>query len=174
MAYCPDCGEQVSPGALFCSSCGTELEGSQSESSPEETAVDAPDGFEKRHAGLATAFAILPAFGVYVLISFANYKAIPLAFVVALPIFAYLMYRKATKKSMASGMFFWLAVESFLTPLAAILYTSSYAEAETQTAAGAAGAAIGGGIVTIFTFIIGVSIGVVFYLISRRLEPDWA
>jgi hypothetical protein len=181
MSYCPECGAEVSTSASFCESCGEELEpteskstSEQSESKPETATATGPDGFDWRHAGAATGFGLIPAFGAYMLVSMAAYEAIVPVFLFGIPVFGFLLYRRASKKAMASGMFFWIAVESFLTPLAAIFYTSSYSAKEAESAAEQAGAAIGGGIVTVFAFILGLSIGIVFYLLSRRLEPEGA
>lgn len=186
MPYCPECGTEVAAEASFCQACGHSLETETGDAPEEPESKPEPqsdgeatperqiEGFDVRHAGAATGFALLPAFGAYMLVSFGAYDPIPPVFLVVLPIFGYLLYRRASTKAMASGMFFWLAVESFLSPLAALFYTSSYTAAETETAAEQAGAAIGGGVVIVMTFIIGLSIGLVFYIISSRLEPDEA
>lgn len=184
MPYCPDCGEEVGSGDSFCEACGASLGAEKSDTSQEAEATDEattgqaaaestpPQGFNAGHALKAGGFSLIPAFGAYMLVSLAAYQAIALALIIAIPIFAYLFYRRPGTKSMASGMFFWLGVESFLAPVAALFYTASFSAAETTTAAEEAGAAIGGGILTIMAFVIGVPLGVVFYLISRRLEPE--
>lgn len=106
------------------------------------------------------------------LVSVAAYNAIVLVFFVGIPIFAYLFYQRQSIKSMGSGMLFWLAIEAFLMPLAAIVYTFAFSAAETSSEAEQAGAAIGGGLLTVIAFVIGIPVGLVFYLLSRKLEPD--
>lgn len=181
MPYCPECGAEVSEGASFCDSCGAELNVGTTDAEEdvpgpitEESSAGevSAEGFDWRHAGGALGFALLPAFGAYMLVSLAAYEVMPVVLLLAIPIFGYLIYRKETRNDMASGMFFWLAVEAFLSPLAAIVYTSSYSAAETTTAAEQAGAAIGGGIVTVLAFVVGLPVGIVLYLISRRLETE--
>lgn len=184
MPYCTECGEEVGSEDVYCEACGASIESSESQSSqdsgPTENAsaeqdietATRPDGFTAAHALKAGGFALIPAFGAYMLVSVAAYDPIPAVLFIGIPVFAYLIYRRPGTKSMASGMFFWLSVESFLAPIAALFYTASYSAAETTTAAEEAGAAIGGGIVTIMAFVIGVPLGLVFYLLSRRLEPE--
>lgn len=176
MPYCPGCGSEVGPEASFCESCGAELD---QLTDPDEISEatngakeDTEDGSSWQHIGGAVAFALLPAFGAYMLVSLAAYQIMPIVFWAGIPVFGYLIYRREGRGDMASGMFFWLSLEAFLSPLAAILYTMSYSAAETTTAAEQVGAGIGGGIITIFAFLIGLPVGIVLYLISRRLDPD--
>jgi len=180
MAYCPDCGTEVDEQASFCESCGSELQtsnttqeyntGEPATSTDSEPVTD--DGIDWKHAGVATLIALIPAFGVYMLISIATYSVSGLAFFVALPLFGYLLYQRPTGKAMLGGMCFWLAVEAFLSPVVMLFYTATYSAQETSTAAGEAGAAIGGGLLMIMAFVVGLPIGIVLYLVSRRLDVD--
>lgn len=176
MAYCPECGEEVRRNAAYCESCGASLESeegtNEDQTSETKDIHQSAEGFKWKHAAVATGIGLIPSFGAYMLVSLGAYSAVVIAFLGAIPLFAYLMYRQPNKKAMASSTFFWLGIESFLVPLAAIFYTASYSAQETTTAAEQAGAAIGGGIVTIMAFVIGIPIGIVFYLLSRRLDPE--
>lgn len=178
MSYCPDCGNEVASNAMFCESCGSSLQGDQSQ--PEVGSQDVTgeddttesEGINWKFVGAAILFALLPAFGAYMLVSVAANVVIGVIFFVTIPIFAYLFYQRRSIKSMGSGMLFWLAIEAFLMPLAAIIYTFAFSAAETSTEAEQAGAAIGGGILTVMAFVIGIPVGLVLYLLSGRLEPD--
>jgi uncharacterized membrane protein len=50
MAYCPECGAEVSRGVKFCSDCGTALEDSAAESTPagSDSGTSGPDGSDGR------------------------------------------------------------------------------------------------------------------------------
>lgn len=195
MVYCSECGMEVSSDAAFCQGCGTELElqreemgddpnaelqtdeGTEAEF-PGEDPADAPpaeveeEGVDWSHAAAATAFAIIPAFGAYMGVSIAASDAVGWVFLLGIPAFAYLLYQRPTAKRMAGGMCFWLAVESFLTPVFLLIYAIGFASSETTTAAGQAGAAIGGFILVGVAFVVGVPVGIVFYLISTRLDVE--
>jgi uncharacterized membrane protein YvbJ len=97
MSYCPDCGNEVSSNASFCESCGSPLQGDQSqgevsnrEATDGEEGTTESDGINGKFVGASILFALLPAFGAYMLVSVAAYNAIVLVFFVGIPIFAYL------------------------------------------------------------------------------------
>lgn len=176
--YCEQCGAEISASAAFCEACGADLESEQAGDggAPHESARPTPhpseDGISWGHVASAIAIALIPAFGAYTMVTIATNDVVGAAFLVSLPVFAYLLYRRPTRKGMIGGMFFWLAVESFLSPLVMLFYTAAYTSEETTTAAEEAGAAIGGTVLVIGAFVIGVPLGIVFYLISRRLESN--
>lgn len=179
MAYCPNCGEEGDADASFCQNCGAELKTDDKTTASDSAAEPTSEGVSEseqtinwRHAAAAVAFALLPAIGAYLGASIALYKAVGIVFVIALPAFAYLLYKRPTKKAMAGGMCFWLAIEAFLTPFILLIYTFVFASQETATGAEQAGAAIGGFIMVIVAFVVGLPIGIVLYLISRRLDPS--
>ena len=125
-----------------------------------------------KRAATATGFGLIPAFLAYMMLSIATASETGLVWVffVGIPVFGYLIYREATVREQAGGMFFWLAVESLLTPLVFLLYTVAFAGEQTTTDAETAGAAIGGVILVVGAFLIAVPLAGVFYLISRRLS----
>lgn len=186
MSYCPECGEEVSEDATFCEACGNALDSpnqsddeAQESNLSEKTATtdqkqetSPDDGINWQHAGAAGLIALLPAFGVYMLFSIAANSVSGIVFIIALPIFGYLLYKRPTKKAMLGGMCFWLAVEAFLSPVVMLVYTAVFAAQETTTEAGQAGAAIGGTILMVIAFVVGIPLGIVLYLASGRLEPD--
>lgn len=183
MPYCSNCGEEVSADAAFCEGCGTEIDSEMNEtevptdrSANGESGIDdnvgesEDDGIDWSHAGVAAVIAFLPAFGAYMMLSLAANGAVGIAFVLALPVFAYLLYQRPTAKTMLGGMCFWLAVEAFLSPVVMLIYTAMFASQETSSAAGEAGAAIGGTFLMIIAFVVGIPVGIALYLVSRRLD----
>ncbi len=179
MSYCSNCGEEVSADATFCEGCGTEIgSGTDDTEAPAvtgengESGIDeAPDeGIDWGHIGAATGIALLPAFGAYMMLSLAANGTVGIAFILALPVFAYLLYQRPTAKTMLGGMCFWLAVEAFLSPVVMLIYTAMFASQETSSAAGEAGAAIGGTFLMIIAFVVGIPVGIALYLVSRRLD----
>jgi positive regulator of sigma E activity len=181
MVYCSECGEEVSADAAFCQECGAELAPQETPKTESTTDVeseadiehnDTGDGIEWRLVGAAILLGLFPAFGAYVGVSIAAFDAVGIVFVIALPVFAYLLYQRPTVKAMAGGMFFWLSIETFLTPVMLLIYTFVFASQTPMTGAGQAGAAIGGIILVVVAFVVGVPVGVVFYLLSSRLDTD--
>lgn len=69
-------------------------------------------------------------------------------------------------------MLFWLGIETLLTPLVMLLFTLAFASQQTPTAAGQAGAATGGFVLIVISFLVGIPLGIVLYLISRRLDVE--
>jgi hypothetical protein len=135
--------------------------------------VDRIKNVEWGYAVLAGVVAILPAFGAYVLIGIATDVVTFTIFPIGLVLFGYLLYQRPTPKTMLGGMSFWLAIEFFLAPVAMLLFTIVHAsQVGPQTAAGQAGAALGGFLLIVVAFIVAVPIGVVLYLISNRLDVD--
>lgn len=92
-------------------------------------------------------------------------------FLLAIPLFGYLLYQRRTAKAMAGGMFYYLAIEFLLSPFVFLLYAFAFASENTSTSAGQAGAAIGGFAPTIGAFVIGLPLAIALYLVSRRLGP---
>jgi len=185
MAYCPECGTEVGAGDAFCGDCGASLDDRQvgratggsgsSSAAPEtdeqtnETADD--DGVDWNEGAKAAVIALPPAFGAYIGISIAANSPLVAVLLLSWPVFAYLLYQRPHGRAMIGGAFFWLSVETFLTPLVLLVFTFSYA-AEESTATGQVGAAIGGSILVVVAFVVGVPVAIVFYLLSRRLDAD--
>lgn len=188
MAYCPDCGEEVTDQAAFCPSCGEELDSTEDNKpdsdSSNEMNPEATSGVEEqettqseselnwRHVGAAIVFAILPAFLAYMMFSIAANNAMVWILLIAPPVFAYLLYQRPTIRAMFGGMCFWLAIEAFLSPLVMLIYTFVFTSQETTTGAGQAGAAIGGTALVIVAFVVGLPLGIVLYLMSRKFDSD--
>ncbi len=122
-----------------------------------------------KRVGTAGLLGLIPAFVAYVMASIAGNDVYSLVFFVAIPVFGYLLYRVPTVKEQAGQMFFWLAIETLLTPLVLLVSTFVFTGSETAGGAETAGAVIGGGILIIAAFLIGIPLAGVFYLISRRL-----
>lgn len=185
MRYCPDCGEEVTNNAAYCEACGSALDeasnesgGSQIENPGEETTHSDEEeqsrleGINWRHAAAAVVISLIPAFGAYMMISVSTDTANGFIFFLAIPVLGYLLYRRPTTKAMFGGMFYWLSIEAFLLPVMFLLFTVVFATQETASGAEQAGAAIGGTLMMIVSFIIGIPLGIALYLVSSRLEPD--
>lgn len=130
------------------------------------------DGLDFGHLFVASTIAVVPAFVAYMLVTVAANTTLGWTFLIALPVFSYLLYQRHSAKAMAGGAAFWLAIEAFLSPLALGVYSVVYASSETTTAAEQTGAAIGGFMLTAGAFVIGVPVGIVLYLLSKRLDVD--
>lgn len=186
MAHCSNCGAEVSGTQSYCSKCGSELDlneangqdgvgdvsNGQANGNAGESRNARQDSFDVKHAILAVAIGLIPAFGLYVMTSVALFDPIPAVLLIGIVVFGYLLYRQPTIKAMFGGASFWLAVESFLTPLALLVYTFSFAAEEAGTGAEQAGAAIGGGLLILLAFVIAVPLGIVFYLVSGKLSAN--
>lgn len=187
MAYCSNCGTEIDEEAAFCSACGEPVEANVSSEDKSENATttppsesgseptNAPDGenngIQWKQAGMATVFALIPSFIAYMALSLATGgDPIGMVFVLALPVFAYLLYQRPTAKTMIGGMCYYLAIEFLLSPFIFLLYTIAFTSENTATAAGQAGAAIGGFALTIGAFVIGLPLAIALYLVSRRLD----
>lgn len=127
-----------------------------------------------KRAATAAAFGLVPAFIAYAMVSIATFADPPpvWVFFVGIPVFGYILYRETTIRGQLGGVFFWLAVETLLTPLVFVLYTFAFAGDQTMTGAGQAGAAIGGGLLAIGAFIVGVPLAGVFYLLSQKIPKS--
>jgi len=187
MAYCSNCGTEIDKEAAFCSACGEPVEANISSEDKSENATTTPpsesgseatdipddenDGIQWKQAGMATVFALIPSFIAYIALSIATGgDPIGMVFLLALPVFAYLLYQRPTAKTMIGGMCYYLAIESLLSPFIFLLYTIAFTSENTATAAGQAGAAIGGFALTIGAFVIGLPLAIALYLVSRRLD----
>ena len=96
-------------------------------------------------------------------------------FLVSLIFMIYLSWKKVQKESIKHFQCKTASILSFLLPISAIIYSIAFTEtmvAKTNSGAAQTGTAIGGfiggGIVTVFAFIIGISLGIVFHLLSKK------
>jgi len=186
MANCPECGTELNEESSYCPSCGFDLP-EENQVKPEENTsissdMDLAGEFEEKdteskfqsikwgHLGKALLIGLLPAIGAYIGVSIAANNPMVIVLIVSIPTFGYLLYQRPTAKGMVGGASFWLAIEAFLTPLALLIYTFVFASQETVTTAGQAGAAIGGFIMVIVAFVVGIPVGIVFYLLSNRWD----
>ena len=188
MTYCSSCGAELTEGVAFCSECGepvgddidveeesdksTETGTSESPTEPTEQFENESDGIHWKRVGMAGGFALIPAFIAYMALSLATGgDPVGIVFFIALPVFGYLLYQRPTAKAMTGGMFYYLAIEFLLSPFVFLLYTFAFASENTSTAAGQAGAALGGFALTVGAFVIGLPLAIALYLVSRRLDP---
>lgn len=143
----------------------------------DDTAEESGAGTDWGLLAVSFVSAVLPAFGASYLVTLALIFSISaeqsmfigILFFAAIGVFWYLLYQKESPKAAIGAMFFYLSIEAFLFPVTAIIMAGSLA-ATAQTEAGEVGAMMGGTASTIVAFVVGVPIGIVFYLISSRLE----
>lgn len=95
-------------------------------------------------------------------------------FFLSLVLMIYLSQKKATKEIIKHFQYKTASILSFLLPVSAIIYSVAFtgkAVSETTGSATQAGTAIGsfigGSIMTVFAFIIGISLGIAFHLMSK-------
>lgn len=189
MSYCSNCGTELDEGTSFCPNCGESLEAdegtkpdldssaattsSKKDSESDDIVENEDNGIQWKRVGMSGAFAIIPAFIAYMSLSLATGgDPVGIVFVLTLPLFGYLLYQRPTAKAMTGGMCYYLAIEFLLSPFIFLLYTVAFASESTSTAAGQAGAAIGGFALTIGAFVIGLPLAIALYLVSRRLDPS--
>lgn len=106
---------------------------------------------------------------------FQNSNVILIGFFLVLALSIYYSNKENEKEEVVHFQYKTLSILSFLLPVSAIIYTLVFAGSavgeETSEAAKAGvaiGSAIGGGIIIVITFIAGISLGIVFYLLSRK------
>lgn len=95
-----------------------------------------------------------------------------IAILAGIPLFAYLGYQRPTTKTMAGRLSFWMAILLFSSPVMMMIYTSVFVSNEAQGTAEEAGAAIGGTVLIGAAFVIGLPLGIAFYLLSNRWDLD--
>jgi hypothetical protein len=168
MSYCTDCGTEVQSGSGFCQECGTEIESTQ-ESATKLPEPDHPgeDGFAVKHALIVSGLALIPA-AILGIIAPGDLAVVGL--LIGIPLFAYLGYQKPTTKSAFSRQSFWSAIMLLLSPLMMIVHTAVFIESETDGAAEEAGAAIGGTVLIVLAFLIGLPLAGVFYLAHKKTK----
>lgn len=196
--YCPSCGAELTGGAKYCPECGGKVFGGESNitesnsapqtegnsgnpadatpsgsnAEPGNVLEEEENGIQWERVGMAVVFALIPAFIAYLGLSLASGgDPVGIVFLIALPVFGYLLYQRPTAKAMVGGMLFYLSIEFLFSPLVFLLYTIAFASENTATGAEQAGAAIGGFALTIGAFVIGVPLAIALYLASRRLDP---
>jgi hypothetical protein len=114
-------------------------------------------------------------FNVHAGLIIPNSTANIVVFVVALVLFIYLAVKKPLLGSVKYLQYKTLSVLSFLFPVSSVIFSVVLADkAVGQAGSGAEqagvaiGSALGGGIVVFISFVVGLSLGIVFYLMSRK------
>jgi len=127
-----------------------------------------PDSWS--HRLLGAGLAVIPALWAYLAIVIGLYVTdIGWLFWALIPTFTYLIIQGESWKEMTGVALFWLSIESLVTPVALLGYTVVYAGEET-TGLATAGAGLGGLVLVVVAFVVGVPLSGVFYLLSRRLS----
>jgi hypothetical protein len=96
-------------------------------------------------------------------------------FVVALILFVYLAMKDPLLRRVKHLQYKTLSVLSFLLPVSAVIFSVVFTDkaigqagSDAEQAGAAIGSALGSGIVIFIAFVVGLSLGIVFYLIGRR------
>ena len=179
MAYCQDCGNEVQSGTAFCPECGAELNvatETQDDNPADTQAISSNDsqhthpgenGFAVKHAVIVGLLGLIPAVILGIIAPGATGAA---GFLIGIPLFAYLGYKKPTVKSAFSRQAFWGAVMLLISPLMMIIHTVVFIESEAGGAAEEAGGVIGGTILVILAFVVGLPLAGVFYLAHKKTK----
>ena len=127
--------------------------------------------FRKIFLSLLTA--ILAIFHINFLIQ--NTTAIWIGFLLVSGVMIYKSYKLEIKEAVKHFQYKTLSILSFLLPVSAALYAFVFTSKavtsssnEFEQAGSALGGMIGGGILIFFTFLIGMSLGITFFLMSRK------
>lgn len=177
MSYCHSCGAELEASIDFCSECGEQVNNRSSgaQTDKESSTAESPayrhpgaDGIAWLHAVKVAAIALIPT----IILEIAMPGAVGgLGFVIGIPAFTYIGYQRPTIKTAFGRLSFWTAIVLFMSPLLLIVHTLIFAGGA-EGSAEAAGAAIGGTILVIGAFVIGIPVGIGFYLLSRRYEIE--
>ena len=111
--------------------------------------------------------ALLLSIGICILLVYSYAKIAGWGFLISLIGFTYWFYDKTDSKKRAWGQtFIGLALESFALPLVMFIFTVVFVARQTQTsnAFEALGSAVGGGIVIIFSAILGFFLGIILLI----------
>lgn len=169
MAYCSTCGVEISEQAGFCSECGNELKAGETTVAEQDHSHPGEDGFAWKHLLKVGVVALLPA----IILEFVLPGAMGgLGLIAGIPLFTYLGYQMPTLKTAFGRLSFWTAIILFMSPLSMIVHTFIFSETQAQGTAETAGAAIGGTILIIGAFVIGIPLGIGFYLLSKRYSIE--
>lgn len=169
MSYCSNCGTEITERVDFCSECGTEVGSEGAVTAEEEYSHPGEEGVAWKHLLKVGVIALLPA----IILAIALPSAVSgIGFLVAVPLFTYLGYQRPTAGTAFGRLSFWTAITLFMSPLLMIVHTFIFTETQTQGTAETAGAAIGGTILVLGAFVIGIPLGIGFYLLSRRYSIE--
>lgn len=128
------------------------------------------DGFAVKHAAIVGGLSLIPALISGIIIP-GDFAAI--GFIISIPLFTYLGYQKPTIKSAFSRQAFWSAILLLISPLMMIVYTVLFIGSETEGGAEQAGAAIGGTLLVILAFVVGLPLAGAFYIAHKKTKlPD--
>ena len=104
--------------------------------------------------------------GIYLLTGLALPEPSGILFILSWICFGYWFYRQNSIKQIWHKSFIFLAIESFLMPIAGFIYSILFITNETKGTAEAIGGTIGGILVTGSLALLGFSLGLVFLLIG--------
>lgn len=177
MAYCRECGSELDTDAKFCTECGSGITDVPGDTSPspeqDEAHISAhphpgEDGLAPGHLGISAVAAVVPAFILALIVPVPSVKIIGL--LGGLVLFAYLGYQRPTAKAAIGRQSFWSAIMLFVSPVMMIIYTLVFTAQQTDGTAEEAGAALGGTVLILLAFVVGLPLGIGFYLLSRRWD----
>jgi hypothetical protein len=98
-----------------------------------------------------------------------------ITFLIVLIATFYFSKKQKNKEDVKHLQYQTASILSFLLPVSAMIYTFVFAgkaiqgaESEAEEAGAAIGSFLGGGVLIFFLFLIGLSLGIVFYILSRK------
>lgn len=168
MVYCSACGNEVSQSVNACPECGEQIDNISPKDGVAEYEHPGEDGVAWAHLLKVGAMALIPS----VILEIAMPGALGGAgLILGIPIFTYLGYQRPTIKTAFGRESFWTSIVLFMSPILLVLHTIIFASG-TEGDAEAAGAVIGGTVLVIGAFVIGIPLGIGFYLLSRRYQIE--
>jgi hypothetical protein len=174
MAYCQQCGTELTGGTQYCGDCGSEIGTNNESATGVDDHVDSEaeynhpgeNGFAVKHAIFVGLLALIPTIILAIILP-GDFGA---AGILGLPLFGYLGYKRPTVKSAFGRQSFWSAIMLFMSPIMMIIHTALFIGSETEGTAEEAGAAIGGTVLIVLAFLIGLPLGIAFYLLHSRYD----
>lgn len=124
------------------------------------------DGFAVKHAIYVSVLSLVPTF-ILVLVLPGDFASIGLF---GFPLFAYIGYQRPTAKSAFGRQSFWSAIMLLISPIMVIIHTAMFIGSETEGTAEEAGATVGGTILIILAFIVGLPLAIAFYIFHNKYD----
>lgn len=176
MAYCPECGTEVSADAQFCPDCGTGLQSEeQGENQPTHEAGESEsvEGATSDDEGIDTGRAVVSGVmgiivGAIVAFAFTNIGGSSILFVVTVLGVGYFLYSREKTGKAAVGM--GLYITALWMPLAPIIFYIPLAGGANPDTAAGAGQAIGSVLGMFIYGFIGLIIGLILAVIGYFLR----
>lgn len=124
-----------------------------------------------RDAVTSFLMALVPGAVAYIELGFATRE--PAFWMLAVPVigFAYLLYGQRPHRNKLASIFYYLSIMAFLAPVA-MLSSAFIFTGEQAGPFETVGAVVAGGVLVLVTALVGLFVGIAFYLISKRMAVE--